>query len=582
MRSDFRGVASKRSPERKRKSQAKISGDRRLIDGHYTHEGHIVGDRPHHILVGFDGGPALDKYVSQQAASFRGQSCRRYPRETDGAEWRHVRSKDNPADLISRGLLPNEFMDRLDWKFGPVWLSEDVNSWPKSELTVPSDIPEMRKAQCFLTATIDKGQLCPKELSVANEKIIKLVQESVFYEEVKELKKGRSLPHSHKLKGLAPFVDDSGLLRVGGRLKNAPIPYSQKHPILIPKGHHITTLLIRNEHRTNYHAGAQTTLYALRRQYWLIDTRNQVRKAVKQCTTCVRAAPPVSDYVMGDLPKSRVWVAVFVCLVVKTVHLEVVSDLTTEGFIAVLKRFVARRGKPGIIRSDNGRYLANEGIEWYFTPPLSPHFGGLWEAGVTSFKHHLKRVCDDLVRFEEFNTLIIEIEAILNSRPLTPISTDPNDLIVLTLGHFLIGDFLTSLPEKNFQATPSNRISLWQLVQKKTQEFWRRWHKEYLNELNIRNKWTDGSHDIKEGTVVILQEDNSPPRHWPLGRIVQVIPGNDGIIRVVKVKTATGEFRRNIRKISPLLNDIDDQRKDIVELRPSQRGERVAYHAVKI
>lgn len=189
------------------------------------------------------------------------------------------------------------------------------------------------------------------------------------------------------------------------------------------------------------------------------------------------------------------WVCVFVCLIVKAKHLEVVTDLSTEVFIEALKRFIARRGKPKNIYSDNGtnfiganneikelysflqsgkqndklfQYLRVKCISWHFILLLSPNFGGLWEAGVKSFKHHLKRICKDLVTFEKFSTLIIEIEAILNSRPLSPIFTVPNDLIALTSGHFLTGNSLMSVPEPDFEKTPSNRLSTWQLIEKKT------------------------------------------------------------------------------------------------------------------
>lgn len=597
---------------------------------------HWINTPPHKLLV----------FAANRVAGIQ--------EKTAGSEWRHVRSGDNPADHISRGLLPNEFLRISNWKTGPSWLSLEENLWPESHLIIPAEPPEMRKTHCFL-ATADhekagarisffekyssigklrrlvayalrfkrnntfKGPLSATELDLANQRIIKTVQESAFPNEIKELQGDQVLSKNHKFKALDPFIDERGLLRVGGRLKNAFIPYSQKHPLLIPKGHHVTTLLIRNEHLTNYHAGAQTTLYALRRNYWLPDARQQVRKIIRACVTCVRANPPQSKYIMGDLPRIRVtearpfynvgvdycgpffvkekkhrnrtrvkiWVSVFVCLVTKAVHLEAVTDLTTEGFMAALKRFIARRGRPKNIYSDNGsnfiganreikelysfiqssehnkivqENLVKQQITWHFMPPLSPHFGGLWEAGVKSFKHHLKRICDDLVTLEEFNTLIIEIEAILNSRPLTPISTDPNDLIVLTPGHFLVGDSLMSLPETNFETTPSNRLSSWEFIQKKQQEFWKRWHKEYLNEQNLRSKWTNGSHSIKEGTVVILRDDNLPPRQWSLGRVIQTYPGADGVIRAVRVKTATGEFNRNIRKLAPLFLDSNETR----------------------
>ena len=198
-------------------------------------------------------------------------------------------------------------------------------------------------------------------------------------------------------------------------------------------------------------------------------------------------------------------------------------------------------------------FLGEQGITWKFIPPLSPNFGGLWESTVKMFKHHLRRVIsNELFTFEEFNTLTIEIEAILNSRPLTPLSTDPNDLIALTPGHFLIGESLTSLPTPDYGSTPTNRLSRWQHLQRLRQDFWSRWSKEYLNELNVRTKWTKGEPSIKEGAIVLLKEDNLPPMQWALGRVTAVHPCTDDIVRVATVKTSTSEFKRNVRRLAPL------------------------------
>lgn len=278
----------------------------------------------------------------------------------------------------------------------------------------------------------------------------------------------------------------------------------------------------------------------------------------------------------------------FICLVVKAVHLEVVSDMSTETIMGALRRFIGRRGKHIIISSDNGSnfigannelkdlgnllrskefnekttlFLSNQGIQWKFIPPLSPNFGGIWESMVKSFKHHLKRVVKKvLFTFEEINTFVIEIEAVLNSRPLTPISHDPNDLIVLTPGHFLIGDSLTSLPELDFTSTPTPRLSRWQHLKKMRQDYWSRWYKEYLNGLNIRHKWKGGNHQIQEGAIVILKEDNTPPMHWVLGKVIKTFPGFDSIVRTVTVKTFKGEFKRNVRKLAqlPIDDNVDD------------------------
>ncbi|XP_078051753.1 uncharacterized protein LOC144477896 [Augochlora pura] len=126
--------------------------------------------------------------------------------------------------------------------------------------------------------------------------------------------------------------------------------------------------------------------------------------------------------------------------------------------------------------------LTAKGITWHFMPALSPHFGGLWEAAVKSFKHYMKRVVgEELFTFEQFNTFVIEVEAILNSRPLTPLSSDPNDPSPVTPGHFLIGSSLTAIAETDFRETPDNRLSNWQHIQKVKQDFWTRWHKEYIH-----------------------------------------------------------------------------------------------------
>ncbi|XP_039315352.1 uncharacterized protein LOC120359941 [Solenopsis invicta] len=174
-------------------------------------------------------------------------------------------------------------------------------------------------------------------------------------------------------------------------------------------------------------------------------------------------------------------------MTIKAVHLEIVSDLTSDGFLAVLRRFNARRGIPEHIYSDNGtnfvgannklkeiyalvnQFANQHRIKWHFIPPLAPHFGGIWELTVKSFKHHLKRVIgDSLFTYEELETFTTEVESILNSRPITSISTDPNDLLVLSPAHYLIGKPITSLPESDLLSVPENRLSIWKHIKSPT------------------------------------------------------------------------------------------------------------------
>ncbi|GFS65327.1 integrase catalytic domain-containing protein [Trichonephila clavipes] len=256
------------------------------------------------------------------------------------------------------------------------------------------------------------------------------------------------------------------------------------------------------------------------------------------------------------------------------VHLDIVIDLTSNAFIATLKRFIFRRGKCAKLYSDNATnfvgvnielkkcliwckpdealasYMASEGIDWKFLPPRAPHFGGLWEAGVKSFKFYLKRVVGNIrLTYEEFLTVIIQIEGMLNSRPLVPLSSDLDDLNVLTPSHFLIGRSITSIVEPDLTNLNENRLDNWQKITKIIQLIWKRWSVDYLNSLQQRNKWHFEKKNAKIGDMVIIKEDNLPSCQWSLGRINNIYPGKDSKVRVVEVKTTRGIFKRPISKL---------------------------------
>ncbi|GFU88492.1 integrase catalytic domain-containing protein [Trichonephila clavipes] len=277
------------------------------------------------------------------------------------------------------------------------------------------------------------------------------------------------------------------------------------------------------------------------------------------------------------------YIALFVCFVTKVLHLELVSDLTSEAFIASLKRFCAKRGAPKHIYCDNGTtfvgagrklqeifkfvsklnenehfcyFLSQVNIEWHFfcSPPVSPHFGGLWEAGVKSIKYHLKRVIGNTnLTFEEFSTLLTQVEAILNSRPLVFLDcdNDPDSLNILTPSHFLIGEVITSSPEH----TNDDKLSLhsrWDIVQKMKLGFWRKWKIDYLSNLQNRTKWKSPNNNFKVEEIVIIKVDNIPPATWPLGKVIETHPGKDGVVRVVTLRTVKGRFKRPIHKLCKL------------------------------
>ncbi|XP_062556600.1 uncharacterized protein LOC134221425 [Armigeres subalbatus] len=265
----------------------------------------------------------------------------------------------------------------------------------------------------------------------------------------------------------------------------------------------------------------------------------------------------------------------------KAIHLELVTSLTTDGFMSALHRFVGRRGNVSDLYSDNGtnfvgaskelielrnllksqsleqkvsEFCQERGTTWHFIAPRAPHQGGLWESNVKCMKNHLyKSLSESHLTYEEMNTLLIQIEAILNSRPLIPMNDDPFDYQALSPGHFLIGRELTSVAEPTYDHLKDGSLSRYQLIQKRKQSFWNRWSNEYITSLQKRSKWLKEPSLLREGLLVILQENQMPPQTWRLGRIIDTHPG---IIRVVTVRTSNGTFRRATTKIAVL--PIDD------------------------
>ncbi|XP_054276154.1 uncharacterized protein LOC128995230 [Macrosteles quadrilineatus] len=244
-------------------------------------------------------------------------------------------------------------------------------------------------------------------------------------------------------------------------------------------------------------------------------------------------------------PISKGYIVIIVCLATKAVHLEFATSLSTASFLAAFDRFVARRGLCKTIYSDCGtnfqgasnhylrvqqflkennehftHQLSKKEIKWIFIPPAAPHFGGIWEAAVKSTKRHLSRILVNLsLTYEEMSTLLYRIEAVLNSRPLGSMTTDPNDGDYLSPGHFLVGAPLISPPEHDYTDTPMNRLTRYELLQQATQAFWKAWSRDYLHTLIQLNKWTTTQPNINIGDIVYLQLKNTSPLEWPIGRV---------------------------------------------------------------
>lgn len=550
--------------------------------------------------------------------------------------WYHINGTDNPADCASRGLLPCDLLNCSAWWAGPKWLSSLPELWPICTSPTPSceidlevntislivtkqndfimdllmRFSSLRKVQGSIAylirfiqylknkSNLVQGPLVDLELHNSLLIIIRHVQCLVFANEIKQIRSNN--PCSKPIRKLAPFLDPDGTLRVGGRLRYSQESFQRKHPILLPRDHRLTKLLIIHYHHKYLHPGATALQALLAEQFWILSARRAVNHCISHCYRCSRHNPKSYTPLMSDLPTYRVsevkpflhtgvdfagpfaltfgrrrggktqkaYLCLFVCLATKALHLELASDLSSDAFIAALRRFVARRGQCSDLYSDNGTNFVGANrqlnevtqsaagimqIRWHFNPPSSPHFGGLWEAGVKSVKHHISRVVgDQVLTYEELNTIFHQIEAILNSRPLCQLSSDPNDLQALTPGHFLTLSSLTAPPDEELTSVPLNRLSRWQLLQQIQQSFWKRWHNEYLHTLQQRSKWTDRTKPPSIGTIVIIKQDNVPPLTWHLGRIAELHPSPDGQIRTATVQTANGRFKRPLVKLCPV------------------------------
>jgi hypothetical protein len=464
--------------------------------------------------------------------------------------------------------------------------------------------------------------LSVSEISVAEKYWVRLAQRDAFPEELSLLQANTGMKlrrHSH-LKLLNPYLDPDGIIRVGGRISRANLSYDRTHPIVLHGKHSITHMIITAEHHRMLHPGPSLLSASISLKFHIINLHRVVRKVTHECVTCKRYSGRVMSQQEGQLPLERItpdtvfekvgidyagpflikrghtrkptivkaYVCLFVSLTVKAVHLELVSDLTTEAFIATLRRFIGRRGLPTLIWSDHGTnfigadrdikdiykfiedrnnqgvisdFCGRQMIEWRFIPERAPHFGGLWESAVKSMKKHLRRITADVkFTFEEMTTILCQIEACLNSRPLITKHHVNDDIVEpLTPGHFLIGRPLTALPDRIEETRSISLSHRWQLCQNVVHHFWKRWSTEYLTQLNKYTKWPHYSRNISVGDIVILRDNTLFPTHWPLARVVKIHPGKDKLVRVITVKTAKGSYKRPITKVVLLVPSSPEQ-----------------------
>ncbi|KAK0139489.1 hypothetical protein N1851_023681 [Merluccius polli] len=452
--------------------------------------------------------------------------------------------------------------------------------------------------------------LSAKDLWEAELAIIQYSQQQGFAEEIAALSSGgATVSRQSVIYRLDPYLD-KGVLRVGGRLTRGSLPEETKHPLILPKDQQVATLIIKYIHKQLGHSGRNHTLSTMRRKYWVISANAAVRKVITECGFCRRYNGRAMEQKMADLPKERIlpdhppftnvgvdyfgpivvskgrgtakrYGVIFTCLACRAVHLEVANSLDTDACINALRRFICRRGQVTLIRSDNGTNfigaerelrealaslnhgqiqgaLRKDGVNWCFNVPAGSHHGGVWERVIRIVRRILSSVLkQQRLDDDGLQTVMCEAEAILNDRPITKLSDDPNDLEPLTPNHILLLKGKPSLPPGLFEPHDLYVKRRWRQVQYISDLFWKRWVREYLPLLQERQKWNQEKKNLKPGDIVVIMDTTAPRGSWPLGKVLESFRDKRGLVRSVRLQTKSSVIERPVTKLC-LLHEVKE------------------------
>jgi len=617
------------------------------------------------------------RYVVNTTARFHTFVSNRLSVIRDGSDisqWRYVPTRLNPGDEASRGLSAPDLVKDERWFHGPAFLSKPECEWPETPEISPQNLeadPEvksacvsvsaavvvgttvaesdiggvdrlieyhsdwlrlkrcaawwmrikgalvsrirLKKAGAPMTCTIDMSPLRFEDLKGAEHAVIEYVQGKHFAAELEALKGGVSVSKRSSLRSFDPILTN-GLLRVGGRISRANLPEETLHTVILPKGCHVSRLVLRYVHLCVWHGGRNHMLSKLRTRWWIIQAPAAIRRVIRNCVGCRKQRARVGEQKMSDLPEDRLtadnppftstgvdyfgpfeikrgrsvvkcYGVMFTCLAARAVHLEVADSLDTSSFINALRRFLARRGQCRKLRSDNGTnfvgaqaelkraienwnlnqindFMLQRDIDWAFNPPAGSHHGGVWERMIRSVRKVLNSVLGQQstckLDSECFRTILCEVEAVLNDRPITKLSDQHDDLEALTPNHILLMKRQPSLPPGLFVKEDMYAKRRWRQVQYISDLFWKRWVREYVPLLQERQKWLGVKRNLQIDDVVLVVDESSPRNSWLLGRVQEVLPDRNGVVRQVRVKTKVSVLTRPIDKLVLVLEQDEN------------------------
>ena len=466
----------------------------------------------------------------------------------------------------------------------------------------------------------EETRLSSADLKDAETLWIKSVQATSFSNEIEFLKRKerKSIPPIY-VSQFGLFLQDV-VVKCKGRLNNSSLPANTKNPVLLPAKHGFVQLLIKQSHESVKHNGIRDTLTTLRERFWVLRGRESVKNFIRRCVICRKfEGTPYSSPPQADLPSDRVsedppfthvgldfagplfietknsenadneskkvYICLFTCASTRAIHLELTSGLSVEAFLLAFRRFTGRRGVPATLHSDNAktfksssrevqriirseevwRYLTNKQIQWNFIIEKAPWWGGYWERLVRSIKRPLKKVLGRAtLGFDELNTILIEIEAVINSRPITYVYDDEESISYpLTPSDLIYGRRITCTPNASHYEIVSTNESLTRKARHHKHVLRRlttQWRREYLTSLKERAQAVSRGSDkkpIEIGDIVLLKNDSTSRVFWKIGKVEELIPGKDGEVRaaVVKVGSSTKRpalLRRPLPQLIPI------------------------------
>ena len=583
----------------------------------------------------------------------------RIRRSTSPAQWNYVATDINPADIATRSVKARELMDS-PWLHGPEFLQDsELITGVSSPVGDLDNDPEVRSAATFAArlghlfgtqrfsrfsswsdlvraiarliaficafkaskqqatrqgGTRHHGRDSADTMKQATTIIITSIQRECYSAEIDRLSDGRLVDKASPLYKLNPLLDEDGVLVVGGRLAQANLAIREKHPTILPKQHHVSTLVVQHCHKKVHHQGRNITAGALRAEgYWIVGSKRLIDAILNKCVTCRKLRGKRLQQQMADLPPERIepsapfthvgldvfgpwevitrrtrggsacskrWAVLFTCMSTRAVHIEVIEEMTASSFINALRRFMALRGPVKCLYSDCGtnfigahnvlnaalkemdktlvnRYLTDNGLAWKFNVPRASHMGGVWERMIGVCRRILDAVLRETkvpLTHELLTTFLAEVCAIVNSRPLVPVSTDPEAPEILTPATILTMK-TTPLyaPPGDYTQTTNTFGRQWRRVQHLAETFWSRWRREFLPTLQPRTRWHSKKRDLRVGDVVLLNID-AHRNDWPYGRVISTLPSSDGRVRKARIKTAkNGDTQIYSRPVTELI-----------------------------